>query len=346
MAHARSTFRPLIPDKPALFSTVGAMLGLLLSALCVACEATPDDAPSLSSDIILDSEDNYTSTLSLSIELVPIDPATGVISWAGIGDNLRRQPVTPSEITLVTLAQFAGQLEDDVTADLESGAGVTSTGHATFTPSGVTETTLSAFKDDSGNPLPSTFFNSPATDSYLLTFGKGMNAGEQTQAMVFLEPVSGAPVVEARTGSLQLTTFQPTFAAAVPVPVNKPPGVFGWDNVRRDSQMQPLGKISYANINRVLVAFVAGESIEYLANQDNFFQLETTTNATGTLWSLALQHPNDDPTRNVELSTLKNRDSVAFEQFTTEPGLWIFAAMCDTCNNPAVIMTELKPTAD
>lgn len=346
LVHAGALTRPSYTP-PSLTKVFGATL---LSLLSCACEATPDGTPLPPSDITLDSSDNYQVDIGLTIPVLPIDPANPLVDWSGVVDNLRGERITTESLTLLTLARFDGQTPTTITTRLETGQGVSdvATVAAKLVPTdATTRASLVDFDQTTptsdGKVVVTDFFATSAT--YLLSFAKGSEQGQGTQALVFLEPLAGAPApLLIPTGSGLLTTYAPTFQPPVEVPANQAPGVIGWGNVRNDGLGQVIGS-GFDKINRVFLAFHAGKAITDFGLKDAFLRLEPDATK---LWQADIPPPavGQPAQRSIDLSQLRSRDGESFSQFDLAPGVWFFAAMCDNCNHPATIVTTLKPVGN
>jgi hypothetical protein len=312
----------------------------------MACEATPDGEAPLPSDITLESQDNYSVTIGLTIPELTIDPATPTVDWSQVVDNLRAEPILPMDITLLTLARFESETPASVTQRLETGQGVSDVASAAakLVPDGTTAASLVDFDNTTpsseGKVDVAAFFAAPGT--YLLSLATGTEQGQGTQAIIFLKPQAGAASpINIPTGSGQLTTYTPTFPPPVEVPANQSPGVIGWGTVSKDALGQVIGS-GFNKINRVFLAFHADKEIASFTVKEAFLRLEPDATK---LWQATITPPADGQaaTRSVDLATLKTESGEAFGQFDLAPGTWFFAAMCDGCNNPATIVATLKP---
>lgn len=326
-----------------------------IPATCIAlsaCEATPDGEPPLPSDITLETADNYQVTIELSIPELAIDPAAPIFDWSQITDNLRGEPIAPTDITLLTLARFDGKMATEITQRLETGEGVSNIASAAgkLVPSGTTTSGSLVDFESTTNTYEGLI---PVVDffaiqgTYLLSFATGSEQGQGTQAIVYLKPQPGATSTTAPlmipTGSQQLATYTPTLAPAVEVPANTAPGVIGWGNVQKDGLGLVIGA-GFANINRVFLAFYADKPLSDFNAKDAFLRIERDATK---LWQKDIDQPEDVnmAIRSVDLGQLSSSGE-AFSQFDLSPGTWIFAAMCDNCNNPAMIVTPLQPIAN
>jgi hypothetical protein len=165
------------------------------------------------------------------------------------------------------------------------------------------------------------------------------------QSVAFLVPTAGetATTLSIGAGSANLAAFTPKFGATVSIPAVDP-GSIGWGAVGVNGLQQPTDDLALKDINRVLLAYFAGKQPADLENQATFLQLETQAT---TLYQANISHPGTEPTSAVELSTLANKvDNSPFVGFTERAGTWIFAAMCDACNNPAIVLSVLNPVGE
>jgi hypothetical protein len=303
-----------------------------------ACESTENPKhPTVGGDAVLESVNNYTSTLDLSVDVLSFDPTLAVtVDWSLVaaGENLQKQPTAP--IQLVIIAKEPGTPERAERA-IESGR------LAKLAPQEYTSapTTTSALLSDIVKL--SDYFDAPET-TFILSFAKGNTPGQGIQAVSFVAPVtgSGTTLIQPKPGKEQLTAFTPVFGEPLELPTTNP-GTLGWGAVTRDSQGNTLTAGHLRDINRVLLAYFKGKSPTDLETQDTFFALESTATQR---YCADLTHAGADPTTAVRLSSLVNSaDDTSFNRFA-KGGTWLFAAMCDKCNNPAVIVSVLHPVGD
>ncbi len=304
-----------------------------------ACESTEDPKnPTVEGDAVLQTANNYTSVLDLAVGNFDFDPAAASITvdWSLVaaGTNMRTQPAKPIELVIV--AKVTGDhavVEQAIEAGTVNGLMAQ---QFTTTPTASTALLSEIVR------LPDYF--SATNTSYVLSFATGNTGGEGIQALTFITPVAGATttIIQPPPGSEQFVSFTPTFGAPLEVPMTDP-GSIGWDAVAADSQGQLLTDAHRRNVNRVLLAYFQGKQSSELQNQDTFLTLETSAT---TLYQADIAHAGADPTAAIQLSLLVNKvDNTPFTRFT-KGGTWIFAAMCDTCNNPALVLSLLNPIGE
>lgn len=287
-------------------------------------------------DILLEAADNYTATMDLNIPDIPFDPsATITFDWsaAAAGRNIRQELTKPLE--LFVLAKYPG-VRGTAERAIETGTvaeRATMALQKALTP-GTNTLTLA----DLG--ATADYFTASAT-TFLVTLSTGSTAGYGVQSVAFLVPTPGDPTttVVIDEGAKNLAAFTPKFGATVDIPAVDP-GSIGWGAVGVNGLLQPTNDSALKDINRVLVAYFAGKQPADLENQATFLQLETQAT---TLYQANVVHAGVEPTSAVELSTLATADGATFVGFTERAGTWIFAAMCDACNNPAIVLTVLNP---
>lgn len=302
------------------------------------CESTEDPKhPVVDGDAVLQNVNNYTSTLDLNVGNFEFDPATPItIDWSLVaaGTNMRKEQAKPIE--LVIIAKERGT-HPSVEAAIEEGTVKGLMPQQWSPPAGVTSASLTDIV-----VLPDYFVDT--TSSFILSFATGNTAGEGIQAVTFITPLAGSPTttIQPPPGSDQFVSFTPVFGAPLDVPTTDP-GSIGWGAVELDSQGQVLNDGHRRSINRVLLAYFAGQTSAQLQNETTFLQLETLATE---LYQTNIAHAGAAPTTAVQLSALlKTADSTPFARFA-KGGTWIFAAMCDTCNNPALVLSLLNPIGE
>lgn len=321
-----------------LLAPVWPVLGLGCTFAHVACESTEDPKhPVVEGDILLEATDNYTATMDLTIPSIPFDPAVAVeFDWttAAAGNNIRQEPTKPIE--LFVLAKYPGPSAAAEQA-IENGT----VGERAVMPieKDVPGVMKLALADLGAAP---NYFSASASTTFLVTLSTGTTPGYGVQSVAFLVPTPGdtATTVTLGPGSANLNAFTPKFGTTVDIPAVNP-GSIGWGAVGVNGLQQPTDDLALKDINRVILAYFAGKQPADLENQATFLQLEAQST---TLFEATISHPGTEPTSAIELSTLTNKaDNTLFSGFVERAGTWIFAAMCDACNNPAIVLSVLNP---
>jgi len=331
-----SAVRPLFALR--LFASAWPALSI---ACALACESTDDPKhPVVEGDILLEAADNYQATMDLTIPDIPFDPAAAVtFDWqlAASGNNIRQEPTKP--IQKFVLAKYPGPRAAAEQA-IENGT----VSERALSPIEVNvvpgNTTLTLAEVGAA----ANYFTAAST-TFIVTLSTGTTAGYGVQAVAFLVPTPGEPATTLviDEGAKNLASFTPKFGATVPIPAVDP-GSIGWGSVGVNGLLQPTDAQALKDVNRVILAYFAGRTTADLENQTTFLQLESQANV---LYEAAIVHSGPEPTSALELSTLANKaDGTAFVGFTERAGTWIFAAMCDACNNPAIVLSVLNPITE
>lgn len=320
------------------------LLGLLLPLALGACESTDDPKhPVVEGDILLAKENNYVAVMDLTITDYTFDPANTALQldWNALaaGLNIRKEAAKP--IDLVVFAKYPGTREAAEAAIEKGTVGDRASGGPQLTVTGRNPATASL--SEFGDTVAS-FFATPSS-TFMITFTNGTDATRGIQEVAFVVPTAGdtTPTLTFPDGSQQIASFTPTLGIAVDVP-RLDPGSIGWGAVGVNGLGQAIEPYTLKDINRVLVAYFAGKAAPDLQNQDTFLNLESQAT---TLYEAAVEHAGADATSAIQLSQLKNRaGGAAFTGFIERSGVWIFAAMCDSCNNPAIVLSVLNPVGD
>lgn len=330
-----SSARSVISFRRRLESAYPA-LGLLCA---LACESTDDPKhPVVEGDILLEAANNYQATMDLAIPDIAFDPAaTGLtLEWtqAASGNNIRQEPTKPIE--LIVLAKYPGA-RAVAEQSIENGTvGDRAIAALQKEVPGLTTVTLAELG------AAANYFTFSAPTTFLVTLSTGTTPGYGVQSVAFLVPTAGVTTttLSIGQGANNLAAFTPSFGVTVDIPAVDP-GSIGWGAVGVNGLLQPTDESALKDINRVILAYFADKQPADLQNQQTFLQLET---AATTLYEATISHPGTEPTSAVELSTLANKvDNAPFTGFTERSGTWIFAAMCDACNNPAIVLSVLNP---
>jgi hypothetical protein len=318
-----------------LLTLVGSLA--LLGACTGSREEHEEDAGG--SAILLQNENNYRSTASLSLPTVKTAPGADLdICWGEVTTDILCHPVAPkADLDNVGFLRFLHLTETQVEAKLVSGElsqsevdGYTES----RTDHKATCAKLSQFSFF-GTPIdvPAQYVESDE-ETYLLVFTHGTQAGVGARVMTFIEPTAASTNtrVDAPPGcglldfSADLKTLE-----KVRVP-GEGPWTVDWRSVTRNGQGNELVA---ATIDRLLIGFYEGLTVEDL--EADFFDIETLATS---LWELGLTGG-----RTADLAQAVERDTGAgFEAFDRFDGVWMLALLCSTCQNPApVVLTLLDP---
>lgn len=319
------------------------LLGLLLPLALGACESTDDPKhPVVEGDILLAKENNYVAVMDLTITDYTFDPANTALQldWNALaaGLNIRKEAAKP--VDSVAFARYPGTREAAEAAIEKGTVGERALGGPKLTVTGRSPATAT-LSEFTGADV----FFANASSTFMITFNNGVDVTHGIQEVAFVVPTAGdtTPTLTFPDGSQQIASFTPTLGIAIDVP-RLDPGSIGWGAVGVNGLGQPVEADALKDINRVLVAYFAGKAAADLQNQDTFLKLETQAT---TLYQAPVEHPNTDPTSAIQLSLLTNKlDGAAFPGFIERSGVWIFAAMCDSCNNPAIVLSVLNPVGD
>lgn len=324
-------------------ASVRRLLGVLLPLVLGACESTDDPKhPVVEGDILLAKENNYKAVMDLTITDHAFDPANAAVQldWSALvaGQNIRQEPA--KAIDLVVLAKYPGN-RATAEAAIENGTvGDRANSAQQLTVTGRNPATASLSEFDGIEA----YFGAAST-TFMLSFTHGTDPTRGVQAVAFLVPTAGntTPTLTFTDGGQQIASFTPTMGTAVDIP-RVDPGSIGWGAVGVNGLGQATDNGSLREISRVLVAYYAGKAATDLQNQEVFLHLEAQATS---LYEAPIEHPNTDATSAIELSLLTNKvDNSPFPGFLERSGVWIFAAMCDTCNNPAIVLSVLNPIGD
>jgi len=325
-------------------STTTITLGLLAGALPLlaapGCESTSKNQPVLDGNILLQDENNYHSTSSLSIPT--IETASGAdidICWTNVVADLQCHGVAPqADLDNLAMLRFLHLSQSQVEMKLTSGELIMSQvdgyleRHLDHSATCAKLSQLSFF----GTPINvQQEFVESADQLYMLVVTEGTNPGVGARTMAFLKPTAGSVNTRVDVASgCGLLDFTADLAAAtrVKVPAGKP-WIIDWRGVTRNGQGNP---IVFESIDGVLIGFYEGMTVTDL--QNNIFDLEQRAT---TLWELPLTGG-----RTADLSKAIERGTgAAFPGFArATAGIWMLALRCSTCQNPApVVLTVLAP---
>jgi hypothetical protein len=317
---------------------IAAAVGLSLLTGCGGA-ATSDDARG---NVILQDENNYTTTASLAIPTVETTAGTDAeICWSNVVDDLQCHPVSATaDLDNVSLLRVSHLSQEQVQTRVAAGTLSQSdvAGYVDFhTDHSATCTKLSDFSFfGTVIDVPSEYIES--TDyTYLLLFAKGTTPGQGARTMIFLKPTSTATntKIDAPTGCGMLD-FSADLSSLTKLPVpSAGPWIVDWRDITRDGQGSD---IPFAKIDGVTIGFYAGMTVADL--QTRIFDIELIATA---LWDVKLAGG-----RTADLAMAKDRATgAAFTGFDrTDTGTWMLALTCSKCQNPApVLLTVLQPSA-
>ena len=339
--HAADSHSPvrLRPGTIAATTTVLAMTGLL--SLPSGCESTSKGPPA-NGNVLLQDENNYHSTSSLSIPTVETAPSTDLdICWTNVVSDLQCHGLAPQvDLDNLAVLRFLHLSQDQVETKLTSGELIMSQvdgyleHHLDHSATCAKLSQLSFF----GTPInvQQEFVESP-DQLYMLVVTEGTNPGVGARTMAFLKPTASSinTRVDVAPGC-GLLEFSADLASATPVRVpTARPWVIDWRNVTRNGQGNG---IVFESIDGVLLGFYEGKTVADL--QAHIFDIELLATS---LWELPLTGG-----RTADLSKAVERGTgAAFPGFArATAGVWMLALRCSTCQNPApVVLTVLEPGA-
>ncbi len=318
-------------------------LAALLAAACGedAKNGGPEQAEP--APISIGDANNYQATSSLSIPVVRTAPATDLdICWADVETDIQCHELSPSgDVDNVGLLRIIHLDEAEVESKLATDTLEQSAidGYVQYpTSEGDTCTKLSSFSFfDTMIDLEEQYVESNDR-SYLLIFTTGTVPGMGARSMIFIEPTADSDNtrVDAEPGC-GILDFSADLASAEPLVVpEKGPWPLDWHELGRNGLGNP---VPYAAVDRALVAFYAGRSVEDL--EAGIFDLETTATE---LYEIPLE---GGRTTDLALATERTTGE-AFSGFARDDaGVWLFALLCGTCQNPSpVLLTVLEPSAE
>jgi hypothetical protein len=320
---------------------IGAVVAFALVAGCGGGSKEPVDDRG---NIILQNENNYTSTSMISVPTIETAPGVDLdICWTNLTEDLQCHPVVPAtDIDNVSMLRVLGLSEPAIKQRL-TGGGLAMSEVSGYVDYHIPDTATSTCMKMS----QLSFFETPINvqreyvesteDTYMMLFTKGTRPGVGARVMVFLKPTATSTNtrVDAPIGC-GLLQFSADLASRTPVAVPAAgPWVVDWRDVTLDGQGN---MVVYTRIDGLVLAFFEGKTPAQL--QTEIFDIEI--NAT-TLWDLAVVGG-----RTADLAQAKVRGTGApFTGFTTTgTGTWMLGLTCSTCQNPApVLLSILNPVA-
>jgi hypothetical protein len=315
--------------------TTGLFLLFFLSALASAC-GSPNDG-----FIVLQDENNYRSTASLSVPTVETASATDLdICWTNTTSDLLCHQVLPAtDIENVGLLRLRNLTQPQIEAKLVSGtlAMANVDGYVQYSTDPVTTCMkLSQFSFFGTAADVATLYVASTVRTYLLVFAHGMQPGVGARAMTFIKPTATSTNtrVDAPAGC-GLIDFTADLSGLKHVVVStNGPWTVDWGKVTTNGQGD---SVAYTSIDRLLVGFYQGMTVADL--QAKFFDIELLATS---LWDLSVKGGHT-----AELGQAVERGSGAlFPGFARTDGIWMLALLCSTCQNPApVALTILDPGA-
>jgi hypothetical protein len=274
--------------------------------------------------------------------LPAVETASGVdldLCWGEVQGDLLCHDLEPeSDLDNVALMRFRHLSEQEVEQRLTAGELSQSEldGYLDFhTDHESTCTKLSALSFFGTEVEVEEDYLESTDHTYMLLLARGTSPGVGAATLMFLRPseASANTVVEAQSGC-GLLEFTADLATAEPVAVPAMgPWVVDWRNVTRDGQGND---VAFARIDRALVGFYEGMTVSDLEEQIADLELIAAE-----MWEIELGRGNK-----VDLGAAESRaDGAAFSGFERDAdGLWLFALLCSTCQNPApVVLSILEP---
>lgn len=279
-------------------------------------------------------QNNYTSTSSLNVPVIPTMPGTDLsISWAGITNDLLCHPAgSIDNVAFLKVTNMnEAQIEDSLAKGTLSPSQVSK--YYEWHTNGATSTMLSSLKFGAGIDLANDYTESPSTQ-YLLLFTHGTVEGVGAQAMVLLQPTSSSQnttVTAPDACTNKVLSFSATFGSPLKVPAAGPYQL-DWSKLTHDSFGNP---IQFQNIDQIELGFYQGKQASDL--QMHFLDVEIDATP---LYAAAVPKGQ----KFFDLTGATTSAGAAFSGFSPTDGVWALALRCSSCSVPApVAFTVVQP---
>lgn len=298
---------------------------------------------------MIENENNYNSTTALTPET--IDTAAGVdldIIWEDLTVDMQCHEMDPAaDIAKVGLLRFqeadyeantallaSGELEMEALAgyiDFNTGGTITQCQLSDLTNFGTPVDLEEEYKED-------------PTKAYMLTFGSNTEPGVGTRTMVFVRPTADSLNTTVRVGNacdpetgMGILEFEAELAEPLAMPAGKT--TIAWNNVTEDGLNNTFAR---NKVDRVLLGYfndtpedLVADIFNLEANAEDLWEMRFTTAGARSV----------DLTNAYHLDAAGNPEDSFFEGFDSrDPGTWLFALLCTTCQNPSpMVLTVLEP---
>ncbi|MFO7177437.1 MAG: hypothetical protein DIU78_001945 [Pseudomonadota bacterium] len=293
---------------------------------------------------------NYTSTSSLNVDRVEVstDYANTQLCWDAAPQDIQCHALSPAtDIKYVMLVKVKGEPQQVAQQILEDTLPLSIT-FGQFTTNGTTCTSLASF-GGSGFDLSMGFVEDP-TFTYFFAFAEEP-LGVGVRNFMFIEPkaASATKMLSASTGCGKLTfTASLTSRQTVKVPRQGPVAL---DYSALMTNGQGLS-FDASDVSDAFLAFYPGMTAAQL--EQSFFDIELLADPTSPMvlpGAMLFEGKVSGGATSIDLRSLQQRTATgpgaAFTDFgvATQPGTWLFAALCGSCKNPQpLIVAVIEPT--
>jgi hypothetical protein len=319
-----------------------ACAGLLSFVSLAGCgsDNSKDSTGSISANIVLYDENNYTSTSNLNLGTVETAPAADLdICWTNVTKDLQCHDVDPqSGLDNVSVIRLLSSSEAAVEQMLIGGTLVMSDvdkyndlhlDHQSTCAKLASLNYLGSPMNIQQDYVESTNY------TYVLIASKGTTPGVGSNTMTFLKPTASSTntTVDMPTGC-GILDFQANLHSATTVPVSAAgPWVVDWSHITHDAENND---VIFDTIDNLLIGFFQGMTVSQVETQ--MFDLETLAS---TLWQITLTGK-----RTANLALAQDRTTgELFPGFLRTDGVWAVGLRCTTCQNPApLVLAILDPS--
>jgi hypothetical protein len=326
---------------------------LTLTMALAGCESVPEnenppEPPPPEFATLVNQEHNYeTTTVLTPPEIVTAAGEILTINWDNLNIDMQCHDMDPVEdIDKVALIRFRGLTNAEAAAFLTAGEldSKQVDGYLQYETKGMGTTCMLDDLSVFGSEVDILEEYAPVEGQiYMLLWGTTETPGVGARTMAFLRPtadsnvtVVNAPIPCDRAAGTSILDFTADLSE-IPVQVKEDPEgtyVMDWRGVEEDSIHN---EFAYNRVTTVLLGFFADKTPADLELEI----LDIELNATD-LWDLP--HTGG---KQAALSAMKHRDTMEnFAGFDDREGTWLFALMCDDCQNPSpLVLTVLEPPA-
>jgi hypothetical protein len=320
------------------FGTLCAAVGA--AAALAGCEDTGEaDGDQPSGNISLRDENNYTSSSDLMLDTLETSASDLEICWTGLTSDLQCHDVNPkNDIKNVSLLRFRGTTKEAVSdllvVELPTSKIEQVLQFETSPESESTCTKLSSFGFLNYEFNLAEDYVADEQYTYLLVFAEDLGVG--AKSMQFVKPTTTSMNTRVDApGGCGLLDFKAYLRDKPPVSVPaEPPWVIDWSQLTRDGQNSD---IDFSRLDSALLGFYPDMTVEQV--EAEIFDIEQLASP---LWDISLTPGR----KSVDLADARERDGgAAFTGFDRDrEGVWLFALLCSSCQNPQpIVLAALQP---
>lgn len=300
------------------------MLTFLILAAC----HVPGDETTLTGDLVMTDDNNYSYTGTLDVVSTDVESATDIlVDWSALTTDLRGRAVTPAEVDQLLLIAF-GPGQEEILAEISANQLKQSDVHdyrLFMNSAGVTSASLSEFSVLGNSFVPEDdLIERDDVGTWAIAVQDEVDGRDDILALAFLQPVVGAGVTDLVIDASSTTLdFDATLGDSLETAEDLD-YTLDWSAVTKQAGGAAFDVLEADRLFIGHTSLTSDEEIE-----ENFVQLLDTADE---LYRLEVYGETS-----ADLSLAVDDAGTAFPGFS-EGGSWIIGIECTTCTSPAPVL--------